>query len=193
MSRTARARMIERAAVSMRSRGVEATSFAQILVDSNAPRGSLYHYFPRGRVQMLEEAVAFADDYVAEQFRSCFAHGLPSEGVRAFADIYLKLLRKTDFADGCPILVAGLEGERSPSVRSAAGSAFQTWEAIVAESLTRHGIPDERSQRLASVIVAGLEGGIALSRAQQSLQPLESVAIELGALLDTINEAPATN
>ena len=57
--------MIETAAVVMRERGVEATSFSEVLARSGAPRGSIYHHFPGGKAQLIEEATRYAGDFTA--------------------------------------------------------------------------------------------------------------------------------
>lgn len=181
-----KATMVRSAAVSMRRRGVEETSFAQVLIDSEAPRGSLYHHFPRGRVQMLEEATDFAAGYVAAQLRSCFATGSPGAGIQAFADIYLELLRTSDYEEGCPLLVAGLEGSRRPTVRDAAAHAFSSWTQIIADALVREGIDPARATPLATTILSVLEGAIAISRAQRSQAPLRQSAHELATFIDSI-------
>src|SRR5437763_16765161 len=52
-----RQRMIVSAAVLMRERGVQATSFSEVLEHSGAPRGSVYHHFPEGKNQMIDSAL----------------------------------------------------------------------------------------------------------------------------------------
>ncbi len=44
-----RQNMIQSAALLMRERGVDATSFSEVLAHSGAPRGSIYHHFPAAR------------------------------------------------------------------------------------------------------------------------------------------------
>ncbi|MFI6402062.1 hypothetical protein [Streptomyces sp. NPDC050548] len=49
--------------------------------------------------------------------------------------------------------------------------------------LRRHGIAEDRSRRLAALIVAAEEGAVVVSRAQQSSAPIEAVAAEIHDLL----------
>src|SRR5436190_10163008 len=60
-----RERMIESALILMGQKGVEATSFSQVIEHSGAPRGSIYHHFPGGKAQLVEEATRYAGDIVA--------------------------------------------------------------------------------------------------------------------------------
>jgi len=49
--------MVQCAAMQIGRHGVSATSFSELLVGSGAPRGSIYHHFPNGKAQLVEEAV----------------------------------------------------------------------------------------------------------------------------------------
>jgi TetR/AcrR family transcriptional repressor of lmrAB and yxaGH operons len=103
--------------------------------------------------------------------------------VRGFAAFWRKLLRSTDFASGCPVVSATLEGERSAAARDAAGDAFRRWEELLAGALAQRGAPRERARSVATITVAAIEGAIVLARAQRSLAPLERVTNELEALV----------
>ena len=56
-SQDSRASMVRSAASLIGSRGVSATSFSDVLADSGAPRGSIYHHFPDGKKQLAQDAV----------------------------------------------------------------------------------------------------------------------------------------
>ena len=60
-----RDRMVLSAAALLREHGASATSIDRVLAHSGAPRGSVYHYFPGGRTQLIDEAVALAGDFIA--------------------------------------------------------------------------------------------------------------------------------
>jgi TetR/AcrR family transcriptional repressor of lmrAB and yxaGH operons len=64
---------------------------------------------------------------------------------------------------------------------------YQAWQAAFREKLVDSGCPEMRAARLASLIIASLEGAIILSRTERSTQPLEHTAQELGILLETIH------
>ena len=50
-------RMIEQAALSLASKGLQRTSFTEVLEASGAPRGSLYHHFPGGKDELILAAL----------------------------------------------------------------------------------------------------------------------------------------
>src|SRR2546430_4988817 len=62
VSTDSRASMVRSAASLIRSRGVSATSFSDVLADSGAPRGSIYHHFPGGKAQLAEDAIQWTSE-----------------------------------------------------------------------------------------------------------------------------------
>jgi AcrR family transcriptional regulator len=187
-----RERMIQSALILMGEQGIEATSFSQVLERSGAPRGSIYHHFPGGKSQLIEEATRYAGDYVVNMLSAALETDDPTAAVDAIAQFWQGVLHDSDFAAGCPVLAATLEGDRSPAARDAARMAFQRWEDLHCELLTRAGVGPERARSLASIAISAIEGAVILARAQHSNAPLERVAGELHALMrDAIGQAAA--
>jgi TetR/AcrR family transcriptional repressor of lmrAB and yxaGH operons len=175
--------MIESAALLMRERGVEATSFSEVLSHSGAPRGSIYHHFPAGKAQLIEEATRYAGDFIAAGLAAALADDDPVRAVGVFASTWRQVLRGSDFAAGCPVVAATLEGERASQARDAAGLAFSRWEDLLATAIEEHGPSRERARSLATLTIAAIEGAIVLARAQRSSAPLERVTDELERLV----------
>ena len=97
-----RQRMIETAAVVMRERGVEATSFSEVIARSGAPRGSIYHHFPGGKAQLIEEATRYAAEWTASSLANALWQEDPIAAIRALAASWLRLLRKSDYRRRLP-------------------------------------------------------------------------------------------
>jgi AcrR family transcriptional regulator len=182
----ARDRMIRSAAVLFRQRGIEGTSFSDVLDHSGAPRGSIYHHFPGGKAQLAEEATRYAGDYIAAGLIAALDDGEPVVAIRRFTSFWLDLLREADFAAGCPVVAAAVEGDRTPGARSAAGAAFERWHELLATALERRGLPADRARSVASLTIAATEGAIVLARAQRTTEPLEDVAAELERLVASL-------
>jgi TetR/AcrR family transcriptional repressor of lmrAB and yxaGH operons len=176
--------MIESALVLMGEHGVEATSFSQVIEHSGAPRGSIYHHFPGGKAQLIEEATRHAGKVIAKLLTNAVEHHEdPLAAVDAIANFWRTVLYDSDFAAGCPVLAATLEGDRSPAAGDAARDAFEQWQRLYTDILQRAGVPEERARSLASIAISAVEGAVILSRAQRSNAPLEGVADELRTLL----------
>ena len=175
----ARERMIRSAALLFRERGIHGTSFADVLAHSGAPRGSVYHHFRGGKTQLAEEAIRWAGEFTVAGAAAALVEEDPVAAVGVFGRRWTTILRESDFTAGCPIVAAALEGEREPTVRDVAGEVFADWQATIAASLHERGLPPARAGSVATLLIAAIEGGIIMSRAERSSRPLEQVAAEL--------------
>ena len=178
-----RERMIRSAIALMGEQGVEATSLAQVIEHSGAPRGSIYHHFPGGKQQLVEEATRYAGVAVVQVVDAAVEeHDDPVAAVEAVIDFWRGLLHDSQFAAGCPVVAATLDSEHAPSAREAARDAFKLWQQLYKDLFMRAGIADARADSLGAVAVSAVEGAVILSRAERSNAPLERVAEEVRTL-----------
>jgi AcrR family transcriptional regulator len=175
--------MIQSAMLLMSEQGVEATSFSQIVAHSGAPRGSIYHHFPGGKEQLIEEATRLGGDMISAGLRDALGKEDPIAAVDGIADFWRTALRETQFAVGCPVVAATVQGDRAPGVRKAAREAFQGWEALHTEILRAAGVSEGRARSIATLLVASIEGAVMLARAERSSNALERVVDELHVVL----------
>jgi TetR/AcrR family transcriptional repressor of lmrAB and yxaGH operons len=185
MSLTVRERMVRSAAVLMREHGIEGMSFAAVLEHSGAPRGSIYHHFPGGKAQLVEEATRWAGEFIAQRNARALEVGGPAGMLETAQRFWRDVFGETNYRAGCPIAAATLEGDRVPAARAAAGVAFNRWQEIFAAAMTSRGVSLTRASSVATLVFAGIEGGVILARAQQSIDPLERVLDELRRLVQT--------
>ncbi|MEV7129906.1 TetR/AcrR family transcriptional regulator [Streptomyces sp. NPDC093260] len=184
-----RERMVFSAAQLIRRDGVGATGMRDVAAHAGAPRGSLQHYFPGGKEQLVNEAVAWAGRYAARRVARFVAalpeptpSGLFAAMVRQWTDEY----DTAGAVGGCPVAAATVDlASCGPSTREAAAAAFAAWRTPVAGALTGMGVPAERAEPLATLMISSLEGAILMARAEGGVRPLATVARELAPLLDT--------
>ncbi|MEU1667410.1 TetR/AcrR family transcriptional regulator [Streptomyces sparsogenes] len=183
-----RERMVFSAAQLIRREGVAATGMREVAAHAGAPRGSLQHYFPGGKEQLVNEAVGWAGRYAGNRvarFLSALPEPTPSglfaEMVRQWTDEY----RTAGFAGGCPVAAATVDcAESTDSTREAAAAALGHWSGAVARALAGMGVPEDRATALATLMISTLEGAILIARAERSVRALTTAARELGPLLD---------
>ncbi|MEU9354245.1 TetR/AcrR family transcriptional regulator [Streptomyces griseoloalbus] len=183
-----RERMVFSAAQLIRREGVASTGMREVAAHAEAPRGSLQHYFPGGKEQLVNEAVGWAGRYAGDRVARFLAAlpqptpgGLFAEMVRQWTDEY----ESTGFGGGCPVAAATVDRAGSAeSTRAAAAAAFARWTGAVARALSDMGVPAERAEPLATLMISSLEGAILLARAERDVRPLTTVSRELGPLLD---------
>src|SRR5262245_29315892 len=116
----ARARMIKSAVRLQRTRGVAGTSFSDVLADSGAPRGSVYHHFPDGRAQLAELATERGADWVAEQLEAILADGDLPGAVDAFVALWSAIVEEERYQAGCAVAAGALDPDPESAARRAA-------------------------------------------------------------------------
>lgn len=184
MATDSRERMVRSAAYLFRERGYSGTGFRDVIAHSGAPRGSIYHHFPGGKVQLAEEAVRYAGDFLAAGVRIAIEDNDPTTAVHAFVGWWRQVLEKSEFQAGCPIVAVTVEShEETPQLATAAAAAFQRWQDVLAIALGDAGVGEARAGRLATLIVASVEGATILCRARRDTRALDDVVAELEALI----------
>jgi AcrR family transcriptional regulator len=183
----ARERIVAGVADMISRRGLSATSIREMAKHANAPLGSTYHYFPEGKQQLATEAVRHAGEMVAGRLRKDLQAG-PVAGLRSFLALWRKIVVGTEFHAGCPVLAVSIEEpptEEIPAPVVAAAEVFDEWEGLLAASLREHGAEDRQAVQLATLIVAAVEGTVAMCRAKRSIEPLDRTAEQLQALVSS--------
>ncbi len=170
----------------MERQGYHATGIKQIIAESGAPKGSLYYYFPEGKEELASEAVRHVGETVAERIRTTLdAVEEPAEAVRRFVLTLSTHVAASGYRAGGPITTVALESATtSERLREACAEVYDQWQATFAAKLVGGGLPKARAERLATLIIAALEGAIVFSRVERSTAPLEAVAEELAVLID---------
>ncbi|MER5687298.1 TetR/AcrR family transcriptional regulator [Streptomyces sp. NPDC002205] len=179
-----RERMVLGAATLLREYGASATSIDRVLAHSGAPRGSVYHHFPGGRAQLIDEAVTLAGDFVAGLIETATQADDAVEAIDAFFALWRDRLVDSGFRAGCPIVAVAVEtNDDAPQLARSAAAVFARWQEALAALFLRQGLPEERSKRLAAFIIAALEGAVIMCRVEQSTAPMEATAVEMHDLL----------
>lgn len=168
----------------IRRNGVAGTTMLEVVQAAGGSRGSLYHYFPGGRSQMVEEAVRSAVEDYSDGIE--FLVSLPpAEAIPLMVDVWRAEAEASQYTAGCPVVAAALSGAAEPGARDLAGVAFSGWISALTRMLERSGVPSERAESLATFALAAIEGAVILSLAQKSSAPMERVATELVALSES--------
>jgi AcrR family transcriptional regulator len=185
-----RDRMVRSAAQLIRRKGVSGTGMREIVTEADAPRGSLQHYFPGGKEELVSDALLWAGDMTAQLLRRNLRElesRTPSALLAAIVDGWRRDLIREKFSVGCPLVAAAADTAASSSqLREVLRRAFDGWLEPLSESLIELGVPVERSGNLALVIVAALEGAIILARVRRDVTPFDALVSELGPLLDAV-------
>ncbi|MCK1641615.1 TetR/AcrR family transcriptional regulator [Bradyrhizobium sp. 157] len=197
MTSDTRAKMVAGAADLMSRRGVNATSMREVVRHSGTPRGSIGHHFPRGKQQLIEDALVFAGKQVSGPLGHLVQSRGAIAGLRTFIALWRQTLERTKFQAGCPVLAVAVEqyvndatekdGEPDEAAQrhllDLADGVFADWQRIMFTALRREGVAPARARRLAALVIASVEGTVAMCRAARSAQPLDDVRQELELVL----------
>jgi AcrR family transcriptional regulator len=185
-----RERMVRSAADLIRRKGVSGTGLREIVIEADAPRGSLQHYFPGGKEELVSNALLWAGDVLARRIMrslSKLKSRTPSALLAAIVDAWRRDLTSEQFSIGCPLVAAAADtAATSEQLRQVLRRAFDGWLEPLSESLVDLGVPLERADNLAIVIIAALEGAIILARIRRDVIPLDALVLELGPVLDAV-------
>ncbi len=169
--------MIEGAAQLLSRRGLQATSFSEVLDHTGAPRGSLYHHFPGGKDEMIRAAL----DLVSQRMGQIIERKAAARA-EEITDLFLRIWRSvlvgSQLEAGCAVLAVTVAAD-SPELLEHAAGIFRAWRVRLAELLERGGLAPADAMRFATTLIAASEGAVVLSRAEKSMDPFELVAAQL--------------
>jgi TetR/AcrR family transcriptional regulator, lmrAB and yxaGH operons repressor len=179
---TARDQIIETTCDLLEKQGYHATGLNQIVKESGAPKGSLYYYFPDGKEEITEAAIARAGTVTAERIRMNLAkHDDPAEAVRTFIHAIASAVEMSGYRTGGPLQSVAMEtAVSSERLNHACRDAYSELQRAFSEKLTTGGHTVERATELATFITSAIEGATILSRTYHTGDPLRRVADELG-------------
>jgi TetR/AcrR family transcriptional regulator, lmrAB and yxaGH operons repressor len=183
VARDSRERMVRSAASLISTRGVSATSFSDVLADSGAPRGSIYHHFPEGKKQLATEAIQWTSDRVVAYLRAG-TETTPEAVLTRFIRLWRQVVLDSNAVSGCVVAGVALDtGAEETGLMEVARATFGSWLSVLADQLEHAGIPASRAKGISLATLAGMEGALILCRAEGSVQPLDDIAAELIRLL----------
>src|SRR3954466_6377625 len=169
MSSNTRAKMVAGGADLMSRRGVNATSMRDVVRHTGTPRGSIGHHFPRGKQQLIEDALVFAGRQVSGPLRHLTEQHGAIGGLRAFIALWRQTLERTKFQAGCPVLAVAVEQyvneaiDGGPSDEAAqahlldlADGVFTDWQRVMIAALRSDGVAPARARRLAALVIASV-------------------------------------
>jgi TetR/AcrR family transcriptional regulator, transcriptional repressor for nem operon len=185
--RSTREAILDAATRLMHVGGYQRTSLDDVLRESGVGKGNFYYHF-RSKEDLgfaiLDQLVA---RFVERTLDPCFAaDDRPRlEQIRCFLDRVLEAQRKSNCVGGCAM--GNLASELSDvheGFRARLASVFTAWRArltaVLADAQARGEVVAScRPEPVAHFLVAGLEGGILLTKVSKDIAVLEQCVSEL--------------
>ena len=185
--KSARERILEATSRLLQQQGYHATGLKQIVQESNAPMGSVYHYFPGGKEGLASEAVERTQRTIAQNIQMTLNSAASfTEGLHTFI-FNLAAYMDTRAANDDHGSIATIAME-SPNIgeqlRSTCEHAYETWRLIFKQGLLQESFAEQDAEHLSTIITGAIEGGIVLSKVHQDASALRITAKMLLELIE---------
>lgn len=192
--RATRQRIVEATALRILEDGVDGTSLDDVRAATLTSKSQLFHYFPGGKAELVravaewegEQLLAAQEPHLSD-LSTWESWAAWRQGLEAY---YLGLGRWA-----CPIgsltaQMAATDAETAAFLRT----AWTTWRTRLAAGVRRmqaagHIDPTADPDRLATSVLAAIQGGLLLSQPERASWPLEAA---LDTAWATLHAAPAT-
>jgi TetR/AcrR family transcriptional repressor of lmrAB and yxaGH operons len=189
MASDTRIRMVEGAVRLLAERGLQETSFSEVLELTGAPRGSIYHHFPEGKDQLVAAAVDLAGER-AIRLLNGMAGASAVEIATRFLGIWRLVLDKSGFQAGCSVLAVTVATD-SADLLAHTSAVFRAWRSTLAGLLEIGGMTAANASRFATTLIATSEGAVVMGRAERSLEPFDEAAGQLIFFAETLSQPGA--
>lgn len=160
--------MIDAAIELLRGYGLSGAGINDIVRESGTPRGSLYHFFPNGKLQITSEAlqvyVARVEKFIDEALRG---RKSGAQKIQALFQAFATRVEAGQFQKSCALGTVTLDlGEDLEELRLQLAAGFARWAAVIESHLQ----PKRRSNSFpfASFVLTTIEGAYIRARAERS-------------------------
>jgi TetR/AcrR family transcriptional repressor of lmrAB and yxaGH operons len=181
---TTRGRLLEAAITLMRRSGLSGAGINEIVRESGAPKGSVYHHFPGGKEQIVAEGLAhYSRRVVAFIDASLSRKRRPGEKIRALFNAYADRIEKGAFRHSCPVGTVCLDLDADvESLRPVVADAFGQYVAAIAAHFPY--ADRRRAASFAGLVLTAIEGAYIRGRADRSSKAFREAGAWLAELAE---------
>ena len=187
-----RQRMIEATIELMRGSGLSGAGINEIVRQSAAPKGSVYHFFPAGKQQIVSEALADYSGRVLEFIDAARrSQQLPGGKVGALFDAFARRVEAGQYRRSCAFGAVCLDLDADlDDLRRVIADAFDDWQALI---VLHFELGDaSRTRSFAGLVLTAIEGAYIRARAERSSRPFHEAGAwlaELASLRPAVTKA----
>ncbi len=184
-----RLRIVAEAAPLFNQRGYEGCSMQDIMDATGLEKGGIYRHF-----ESKEELAAEAFDFAWAMTSSRRRQNLDSipNPVDRLKQHVANFVSRSSFPGGCPLLNTAIDSDNgNPVLREKVRKALRGWQALLQEIL-KDGIKDGSIRaevdvnKVSSLIIGGLEGGMLISRIERNDQGLHAALEHLDSYIESL-------
>jgi TetR/AcrR family transcriptional repressor of nem operon len=184
-------RIIAAAARLIQERGVARTTTEDVLEAAFVSSSQLYHYF-KDKMSLVRAVIAYQTDAVLGSQAKFLGRLDSMRALRQWRDLLVRNQRGLHCEGGCPLGTLSTElAETAPEARIDLNMAFARWEEGLRSGLRamqERGELRADADRLATALLAAVQGGLLLTQVRRNTKPLEAA---IDAMLDYIESLTA--
>jgi TetR/AcrR family transcriptional repressor of lmrAB and yxaGH operons len=182
-----RERMLEAAITLMRGSGLTGAGINEIVRESGAPKGSVYHFFPAGKLALAAEALAIYQQRVRDFIEAALAsREAPDDRIRALFAAFARRVEESGYRRSCAVGAVSLDLQPDvEGLRPVLGDALADWTDAIAAHFDCGDA--RRTRSFAGLVMTAIEGAYVRCRAERSRRPF----IEAGEWLAELAAASA--
>jgi AcrR family transcriptional regulator len=172
----------------LRVQGYAATGIQQLARAAGAPTGSIYHHFRGGKREVAAAALRQTGAAYIELLPMLLDRDddLPTAIEAAFAAA-AEDMANTGWANMCPVATVASEiADTEPELRQVAAEVIAFWVDTGTRYLEHRGLSRADARAVMYALLAALEGGFLLARAQHDVEPLLAAGRAVGAYVATL-------
>ncbi len=174
-----RDRIVAAAAALIQERGVAGTTTEELRNAAGVSSSQLYHYF-KDKMALVRAVIAYQTDAVLGTQAEFLGHLDSMQALRRWRDLLVRIQRGVRCAGGCPLGTLSSEiAEIESEFRIDLNRAFTHWEDGIRRGLRamyeRGELrKDADPDRLATALLAAVQGGLLLTQIRRNTKPLEA-------------------
>ena len=179
-----RERIVREAGELFNVHGYAGTSVADVSDAVGLEKGGVYNHFESKDALALACFDRAAEDVLARMQRAVAPHASAWDRIQAIFDLYVRLTDRATVKGGCPILNTALEADDThPALAARARAALKSWRKMLAgiidDGIAAGEFRTPAPAEVATTIVAGIEGGMMLSKIAGDAAPMRTVTAQL--------------
>jgi TetR/AcrR family transcriptional repressor of lmrAB and yxaGH operons len=182
-SLSSRDRMIEATIDLMRGYGLSGVGINDVIRESGAPRGSLYHFFPDGKIQIASEALAVQGGRISSFIEKALSSKKAGpQKLLALFEAFARRVEESEFQKSCAVgaVTLDLAADAEP-LRLVLAGIFEAWRGVIARHFQMSG-PRE-AESFAGLVLTAIEGAHIRARAERSGAPFREAGHWLSRLV----------
>lgn len=166
-----RERMIEAAISLMRGSGLSGAGINEVVRESGAPKGSVYHFFPEGKLSLAAEALAVYSQRVCGIIDAALSsRKAPEDKVRALFAAFARRIEEAGYLRSCAVGAVSLDLDAEVArLQPVLAGACTRWVDCIAAHFDLGDA--KRTRSFASLVLTTIEGAYVRCRAERSRKP----------------------